>query len=385
MADMAFGTAIHSDMWDDIANSACTRTAAGSTRNEPTHGLSCSTIDVQYVCASAMSSAAALADPQQRTQDDIEFTPLGSSPRLGVRSKSLSLAVMRANACIADNAAPVDGSIGRDRRGELVRTNHDDAPVALHPAICDLPEETPSICVALEAQPRQSSTSNGRDLHDEHWVQDQDVVTGEDATLVLAGDHSCSASDQENSLHHETIRAGSGATIAEEPDLACKENGTCDSSDDDIVPWIPKRRRALLIGSGSVEARDSQPSMKRRRRQTHTAEPASRPAQRRPTAARSRPGKAITPIAASPQDEWHMPPEALEFEHEPTWEVDRIIGSARKHGKVFYRVQWEPTWEPAESLQGSADAAVAEFRLSNRRRKLESGSKVETSSFCIFT
>ena len=65
-----------------------------------------------------------------------------------------------------------------------------------------------------------------------------------------------------------------------------------------------------------------------------------------------------------------MPPRALECESKPTWEVDRIVGSARRHGKIFYKVQWEPTWEPAETLEGSADAAVAEFRLSKRRRRV---------------
>ena len=65
-----------------------------------------------------------------------------------------------------------------------------------------------------------------------------------------------------------------------------------------------------------------------------------------------------------------MPHRALEFESEPTWEVDRIVGSARRHSKAFYKVQWEPTWEPAESLQGSADAAVTEFRLGNREISL---------------
>lgn len=50
----------------------------------------------------------------------------------------------------------------------------------------------------------------------------------------------------------------------------------------------------------------------------------------------------------------------------PTWLVDRIVDSQRrgKRGKVFYRVKWEDNWEPAESLQGGADAAIAEyFRL----------------------
>lgn len=64
----------------------------------------------------------------------------------------------------------------------------------------------------------------------------REAMTVDDATLVLARDHSCSASDQENFLHHETPRAGRGATIVEKSGSACEENGTCGSSDDDIVP-----------------------------------------------------------------------------------------------------------------------------------------------------
>lgn len=211
------------------------------------------------------------------------------------------------------------------------------------------------------------------------------AVTGDDATPMLAGDHSCSASDQENSLH-ETIRAGRGATIAQRTGSACDKNGMCDSSDEDIVPWKPKRRRALPVGSGSADKRaSSQPLKKRKRRQMYTAEPAdiptqcltaashksSRPTSRHVAAARRRPRKISTPVSTSTQDEAALqPPRALGFRSEPTWEVDRIVGSARRRGKVFYEVQWKHTWEPAESLQGSADAAVAEFRLTNRCRRI---------------
>ncbi|KAK6401776.1 hypothetical protein LTR95_019147, partial [Oleoguttula sp. CCFEE 5521] len=96
----------------------------------------------------------------------------------------------------------------------------------------------------------------------------------------------------------------------------------------------------------------------------------------------------ITPTSTSTQEEWLVPPRALEFESEPTWEVDLIVGSARRHGKIFYEVQWEPTWEPAESLEGSADAAVAEFRLSNRCQRVswsKTGFKQEMRRFRIRT
>lgn len=29
--------------------------------------------------------------------------------------------------------------------------------------------------------------------------------------------------------------------------------------------------------------------------------------------------------------------------------------------ELFYRVRWEDTWEPAETLQGGADTAIAEY------------------------
>ncbi|GIZ44648.1 hypothetical protein CKM354_000783900 [Cercospora kikuchii] len=57
------------------------------------------------------------------------------------------------------------------------------------------------------------------------------------------------------------------------------------------------------------------------------------------------------------------PPYSLK--DEPTWVIEEIINSGRKHGKTFYKVKWKPTREPAESLQGTADEAIAEFHLMN--------------------
>lgn len=34
----------------------------------------------------------------------------------------------------------------------------------------------------------------------------------------------------------------------------------------------------------------------------------------------------------------------------PTWEVDRIMGTLERNGKLYYRVRWEDTLEPAENL-----------------------------------
>ena len=208
-------------------------------------------------------------------------------------------------------------------------------------------------------------------------ILSRDAVTSGNATLVLAGDHSRSSTGQEKFLIHGPKRAGRGVPIAEGPGGACEESGPCDSSDDDVVRWIPKRGRVPLVGSAPAGRCDcGQPSMKRQRKQTHIAEPASRPAQRHiadslmPSrltsrhiaASASRSQNTITPTSTSTQEELPVPPQALESESKPIWEVDRVVGSARRHGKIFYKVQGGPTWEPAESLEGSADAAVTEFR-----------------------
>ena len=50
-------------------------------------------------------------------------------------------------------------------------------------------------------------------------------------------------------------------------------------------------------------------------------------------------------------------------QNKPTWAVDRIVGSICENGKLFYRVRWEDTLEPAENLRGCADTAIAEFHL----------------------
>lgn len=55
-----------------------------------------------------------------------------------------------------------------------------------------------------------------------------------------------------------------------------------------------------------------------------------------------------------------------ELQEQPTWAVDRVVKCARKHGEVFYKVKWKDTWEPAASLLGCADTAVAEFHAKHR-------------------
>ena len=171
---MAFDTAMWPVMWGDVADSVCARTPAGSARNEPKHPPSCPTADVQSVYASAISSAAAQAKPQQCAWENIEVcTPVGSSRSPEGLSQPPSPAVMRAHVDGADPAAPADGVVGQDRPGESVRTDHDDAPVAVHLEMREFPDEIPSICVALEAQPHQSSTLVMGDSQDEHWVHDQ--------------------------------------------------------------------------------------------------------------------------------------------------------------------------------------------------------------------
>ena len=174
IADMAFDTAMWPDMWGDVADSACARTAARSPSNEPIYPPSCPTTDVQSVCASAISGAAAQAKPQQCAWENIEVcTTVGSSPNPGVLSKSPSPAVARAHVDSADTAAPADVSAGQDCPGESVRTDPDDAPVAVHLEMRESPDEILSICVALDGQPYQSSTLVMGDLQDKHWLHDQ--------------------------------------------------------------------------------------------------------------------------------------------------------------------------------------------------------------------
>lgn len=170
---MSSDTATQLDMRDDIANRAGTRTAGGSVYNESTRPAFCSTIDVQPVCARTMSSADLLADLRQRAGDNIECTPLGNSPSSVGVFKSPSPAAMQSHAYSADNAVPVNGSIGRDSTSELAQTDDGDVPFTVPPAMRDFPKKIPSVCVALEAQPHQSSTIVGRDLQDKHWVHDQ--------------------------------------------------------------------------------------------------------------------------------------------------------------------------------------------------------------------
>lgn len=64
--------------------------------------------------------------------------------------------------------------------------------------------------------------------------------------------------------------------------------------------------------------------------------------------------------ASAPQRNTASTP-ALKRQKRPEWAVDRIVGSVRKRGKLFYEVKWENTLEPAESLRGCADTAIAEF------------------------
>ncbi|KAK3669919.1 hypothetical protein LTR78_010170 [Recurvomyces mirabilis] len=45
----------------------------------------------------------------------------------------------------------------------------------------------------------------------------------------------------------------------------------------------------------------------------------------------------------------------------PTWAVARITNSRRRRSKLYYRVRWRDTWEPADCLQGSADTAIQEY------------------------
>nr|POF00357.1 hypothetical protein CFP56_79560 [Quercus suber] len=59
----------------------------------------------------------------------------------------------------------------------------------------------------------------------------------------------------------------------------------------------------------------------------------------------------------TPQD----PSPASESFYELRWAVKCIVSKRRIKGKLFYKVKWEDTWEPAESLQGCAEIAISEF------------------------
>ncbi|KAK3669233.1 hypothetical protein LTR78_010887 [Recurvomyces mirabilis] len=54
-------------------------------------------------------------------------------------------------------------------------------------------------------------------------------------------------------------------------------------------------------------------------------------------------------------------PEVVSRPSGPTWAVARITNSRRRGSKLYYRVSWQDTWEPADCLQGSADTALQEY------------------------
>lgn len=165
---MAFCTAIWPGLWGDVDGSI----DAGNARNESPNSPFCSTVDIYSACASAVSSAASLRGHKQRTPDNIQVaTPAASSlgPEMWSRSLSPTLEVMRAHEYSADTTAPTNGSTGRASPDGSVRA----AAGVVRPTLCEFPDVSRSVCVALEAEPPGWRTLISEDLEDNNWVHDQ--------------------------------------------------------------------------------------------------------------------------------------------------------------------------------------------------------------------
>jgi hypothetical protein len=73
----------------------------------------------------------------------------------------------------------------------------------------------------------------------------------------------------------------------------------------------------------------------------------------------------LEPAATDPlPGQMQPPPPPVIIDNEEEWEVDEVLDSKVKHGKLQYLVRWigfdNPTWEPATNLQ-NAPSAVKRF------------------------
>jgi hypothetical protein len=76
----------------------------------------------------------------------------------------------------------------------------------------------------------------------------------------------------------------------------------------------------------------------------------------------------LRPVNGNPIQEAAV---TLEGDGEPEYEVERVLGERKVHGKVQYLVkwrgygEWENSWEPKENLR-NAQAAVRAFKQSGK-------------------
>lgn len=68
----------------------------------------------------------------------------------------------------------------------------------------------------------------------------------------------------------------------------------------------------------------------------------------------------IEPAAGDPlPGQEHPPPPPVVIEGEEEWEVEEVLDSRKRYGRLQYKVKWlgdeETTWQPAEDLENAQD------------------------------
>jgi hypothetical protein len=77
-----------------------------------------------------------------------------------------------------------------------------------------------------------------------------------------------------------------------------------------------------------------------------------------------------------------IPPPPVEINNQVEYEVDRILNSHKRHGKIQYLVLWknypinEATWEPESNLTNSYEA-IKEYELSQNTSQGSSGGECD--------
>lgn len=182
--------------------------------------------------------------------------------------------------------------------------------------------------------------------------------------MGLADDAAWLALERGRLAEHESDSCESAVPLHQTSDAARY------GSDDEGAPHVPRRWRgrpphqsssisdgcasdAACRTSQSVLSSFSSPSGEKRRDPSPRPQHRRTPRRRCPACPRKRRVAREAPSLCSTTQP-----------DEPRWAVDRIVNSRRRKGKLFYRLRWEDTWEPAESFYGSADTAIAEFLAS---------------------